>query len=473
MWILKDWLKKYEPEAKIVSGEPILRGARILSNNADTTKENLYIARAQEFISGESNKVICVQGQDMLLLNTDNIDDVLNDVFNAFDFYSDWEDKNHSLIAAKAPLCELIKISADFFRQPLVVYDSGNQVAAYDDADLTYIDEEWDAMLSGGANSFKFLENMRSELRAQRNIKEIMHYTIPGIKFSSVYRSLFIDEAFVGRLLLLEVTDTLTQGQLQLFEFLGRFIEEWMRSSSVYLSSRSEVAVFSELLEGKDVSRQEADRKLLMIGWKKTDRKELIRIELTEESSEIVRPFFNRLERVLLSEYCILFEECICIFVNLEITDHKTLESRLSSVLYSGNLCALVSYVFTDAFELRRCSEQCRLTYEYTPKERGAIYMCAGYALECIRSMMSVHIPKALAHPALEQLSEYDRENESELYKTLYVYLENNCTAAKTAAALNLHRNSLLYRLNQIKDITKISLSEADEREYLLFSYYL
>lgn len=473
MWILKDWLSKYSPEAKIFSGEPILRGARILSNNTDINKENVYIARADEFISGEENRVICVQGRDMLLLNSGNIDEVLNDVFNAFDFYNDWEDELSALIESGCALFALIEKSKDLFQEPMVIYDPGNDVIAYTDYGLGSIDEEWENMLLNGSNTFTFFENMRSQLKILRNSHDVRRVEAPEIEFTSAYRSLYIDEAFAGRLICLEVRAPLTKGQFHLFDRFGRFVENWMRSCDTYLMSRSESAVFSELIEGKTVSREEADKKLQMIGWEQKDKKELIRIELGENSREVARPFFTRLEKTLINEYCIMFEDCICIFVNLEGTPHSIVAEKLMPILYSGNLCALVSFTFFDVFELAKCSEQCRVTYEYTPKQRGEIYFCSDYALECIRSMMKLHIPGALSHPALSLLREYDEKNESELFKTLYVYLENDCSRTKTAAQLNLHRNSLAYRINQITELTGICLESAHEREHLLFSFYL
>ncbi|RDE30121.1 PucR family transcriptional regulator [Parageobacillus thermoglucosidasius] len=41
-----------------------------------------------------------------------------------------------------------------------------------------------------------------------------------------------------------------------------------------------------------------------------------------------------------------------------------------------------------------------------------------------------------------------------ELLKTLKRYIVNNCNSNLTAQDLNIHRNTLQYRLNKIKEIT-------------------
>ena len=58
----------------------------------------------------------------------------------------------------------------------------------------------------------------------------------------------------------------------------------------------------------------------------------------------------------------------------------------------------------------------------------------------------------------------YDQERGTELVKTLEVFLENNGNLAQAARVLSLHRNSLIYRLQRIAEITGADLDSAEER---------
>lgn len=60
----------------------------------------------------------------------------------------------------------------------------------------------------------------------------------------------------------------------------------------------------------------------------------------------------------------------------------------------------------------------------------------------------------------LGSLIKYDKDNNSELIKTLKIYLNNNCNIIKTAEELNSHRNTIKYRLNRIEEITNEDLSD-------------
>ncbi len=63
-------------------------------------------------------------------------------------------------------------------------------------------------------------------------------------------------------------------------------------------------------------------------------------------------------------------------------------------------------------------------------------------------------------NPKLEKLKQKDSENQTELLKTIEVYLKNNCKSKPTAEALFIHPNTLNYRLKQIGEYTNIDFSD-------------
>lgn len=79
----------------------------------------------------------------------------------------------------------------------------------------------------------------------------------------------------------------------------------------------------------------------------------------------------------------------------------------------------------------------------------------------------------SLLHPALDIIERYDRENQTDLLRTLRVYLENDCNAQKCGRLLFLHRNSLVYRVHRIQEISGCDLSNPTERSFLRISFLL
>lgn len=76
-------------------------------------------------------------------------------------------------------------------------------------------------------------------------------------------------------------------------------------------------------------------------------------------------------------------------------------------------------------------------------------------------------------HPKMRLLLDYDRKHGSELARTLYFYLLNERSIAATAAAMFMHRNSIVYRIRKIESLIGEGLDDASERQYLILSYRL
>jgi purine catabolism regulator len=64
----------------------------------------------------------------------------------------------------------------------------------------------------------------------------------------------------------------------------------------------------------------------------------------------------------------------------------------------------------------------------------------------------------------LAALADYDHKQGAELLKTLDAFFANLGNLARTAEALHVHRNTLLYRLDRIGDISGLNLDDAEDR---------
>lgn len=89
-----------------------------------------------------------------------------------------------------------------------------------------------------------------------------------------------------------------------------------------------------------------------------------------------------------------------------------------------------------------------KLLYQFhTPEERKRFYL-----------------------PFIQKILEHDEKNASELLATLKCFIENNGNLIKTADALFIHRNTLIYRINIIKKLLENPLEDIDIRISLYIS---
>jgi sugar diacid utilization regulator len=74
-------------------------------------------------------------------------------------------------------------------------------------------------------------------------------------------------------------------------------------------------------------------------------------------------------------------------------------------------------------------------------------------------------------HPALHWLKQYDDEYNTKLLPTVREYIQQNGSIKKTAEALFLHRNSVIYRLRKAEEIIDLSLDDSDTQFTLRMSF--
>ena len=71
---------------------------------------------------------------------------------------------------------------------------------------------------------------------------------------------------------------------------------------------------------------------------------------------------------------------------------------------------------------------------------------------------------KSLYQEALGRLLEHDKKSRMELVKTLETYFTCQENLQRTAEALYLHRNSLVYRMKRIRELTGFHLDDVEQR---------
>lgn len=73
----------------------------------------------------------------------------------------------------------------------------------------------------------------------------------------------------------------------------------------------------------------------------------------------------------------------------------------------------------------------------------------------------------------LEPLDRADMNGHSELTQTLYHYIQSGQNIAQTAKELYIHRNTMFYRLDQMKELLHIDLKDVDNMFRIQLAFYI
>lgn len=72
---------------------------------------------------------------------------------------------------------------------------------------------------------------------------------------------------------------------------------------------------------------------------------------------------------------------------------------------------------------------------------------------------------------ALSLLREYDKQHHTEATKILRLYLENERRATTVSEMMNMHRNTILYHVERVKQLLGVSLDDVETRLRLLLAF--
>jgi hypothetical protein len=147
-----------------------------------------------------------------------------------------------------------------------------------------------------------------------------------------------------------------------------------------------------------------------------------------------------------------------------------SLSTRMSSIvsfrsfLTENELYAGISQTFRDLSESKRQYSNALKAMEIGQKQNIHATFFEDCTLSIITEMLSPRYDvKDLCHPAVLMLLAYDKEHNTDLTNTLKLYLYYATEPTKAANALNIHRNTLFYRIGKIKNMTGITLEYGDE----------
>ncbi len=148
---------------------------------------------------------------------------------------------------------------------------------------------------------------------------------------------------------------------------------------------------------------------------------------------------------------------------------------RIAAFFGDHNMVSGLSDSFQSFHQINARYIQAQLTAELGIKDhRTTLAIFSDYSpMQMFLALSKEGPPEAYIHPVLAQLKDYDRTNHSNFFETLRVFslVMHNKDAA--SLQLSIHRNTLLYRLNRIRDIFDLSFEDERTAIHLLTSFLL
>ncbi len=474
MWIFAEGLKQFHPQTDISSNKFVIETVRLYSSSQERSYQVLYVGRHEDFFPQKIKNIVCMQGENVLILDTYDLDAVMNRILQILDLFSKWNSDMLEHLTTGAMPQDLFDASIHIFSRPMFLLDYNQRALAHSsNFKLGEVDEQWDEIITHGSSTIDYLLKI--------NAQDSEHFSYKGVYFSpnkffpnNLYENnFFFQNHWVGTAGIIEKDTPLRQDEIDCFSIFCSYLERWFQShiqeqQSVLLSFQLQAAITDANADTKDLQRR-----LILDGWQETDALVFIKLDAPFQPYSINQHLCRTLTLGFPSVHAVTTELSICLLCNCSQLSLNTLTEQLIPLLESSRYYGTVSQYFTMKDSFYKNYKQLNLISKYCDQQVGEIYRGKNYMLPYFMYEMKQNLSAEVLHPELRMLKDYDAQHHTDFYHTLYAYLKNERSPLATAKELNLHRNTLAYRLKRLEELLNSDLNDPSNRFYLLLSFEL
>ena len=473
IWIFTEWLKEYSPELQVREGGLNIETVRLFSSDSPGDDTCLYIGRLRDLYVQGNDDVICTNKNDLVLLHTSDLDEVMNRILDAFEFYQRWNVRLLEAISSDIRPSEILDIAGELIKEPLYLLDS-NQYALALSSGFGHgtVNPLWDMMLDNGTADLAFLTRLNREFPEHMTNRGLYKMVLPFVPNPSYNYNMFFRDRWIGLCCMVERDTALPQSTIDLFHIFCQDIELWYLAHSQEQESLMTDSLFREALISESGAGELFRRRFQLRFHSLSDEKYILAVKVPFDQALLASHLCKELNLTFPNLLAILHQQYICVLYNLP--EKKKRESALQELTFflkNNNCSAGCSTPFTDFSGIRsRYQEALYAAGCHADTQHPLFFFeqaALSFALETIRDHMTVN----LIHPSVRKLLDYDRIHHTEFTRTLQVYLTKERSQSRTAEALHLHRNTLTYRLQRIRELLDCDPDDDDVRLHLLLSF--
>lgn len=480
--------EKYELQAGMTSNSPAIMDIRLLDRNEHHWKEHVVYVGSFAQVKTPPDRPIMLLSVDkpLTLPEGSNYTHIRNeDLYDVFNKAKDliFEDLRgdgiffelaQMALNGKSIAC-VINTAAKLFGNALILVDSSQKVLAHSTI-YEIVDPLWAQNIERGYCSYEFVQKVRSNSQMKEWSKqgsETQLITLPGDLQPKLVARITQEGHVVGALVMVEHHTSTGRSHLRLLPLVGRLLFDVFNRDSASEGAHGSFysTILFSLLNEAEISNTLEQITMLKVNFPEEMRVVVARFVRHMENRYLKHTFSMELERIFPKGYSVRYKSYIGILVP-SISEEQT--GELAKLAQYEDVSIGLSWSFSDIVEFKRHFNQAVASIKQAQRF-GQTNQVFDYSEFHYYDLLYNYTGKTplehYCHPALKVLREYDKANNTELYVTLRTYLEHKNNLRATAEALFVHRNTLIYRINRINQLTSLNLNSVNVVYSLMDSF--
>ena len=475
MWILLDGLSDMEPESQIVGGEMVLEDLRLLSGGGTALEK--YVC-----ISGDGEQTVLTNSGDAIIISGRGLFEVINRVIEIFEDYRRWDAQLHAAMETELPFQELMDAAHRKFQCPMLFGNVSRRIFAITrqySKDEVY--EEWDEVKALSTMPYHLIERLWKQRftpgdgdgksQAVEPVWEGMHFR------HQIRTNCYYNGAVWGHLYLYYGKEQVSPSVLQLAAHVAGLYEQLIKLAASKNSVKSHrYSWLVDILDRLPANEDAISTLLRTMGWDESDELLLYKIA-TDDRGYDQMMFYWLCDSIAELSRAIVFpyDSSIVVIVRRAQQQAQYVLERISRMISFNSYHCGISFSFRGLSRIGAYYRQAGCAIASAPDSGGKLHYYRDCMLEGMISEIRTGVPdwREGVRPELAELRRTDERCGRDYYETLRCYLlcDNNISAA--AARMHLHRNTLVYRLNKIREALGTDIDGNAARAYLLLCFLL
>ncbi len=375
----------------------------------------------------------------------------------------------------------LIEEAATALGNPIVVVDPTYHYIAYHLGDLPDDNTQLAHVMTKEIAQETVLDEAVAYIRDSHIDSEIARTKGPYEQFNTMLGcntmtlAVMVRGVCIAHIMMMERTHTFSDLDRKAFVRLSSFVAQEMQKSEVWGPTSGELGSYflENLLSDRSPSVAVTNRRMKALNFHPKELLYVVCLHAPGEGLSQVQAEFvaGQLRPVLHHALYTRHHQQLVALLSRDpdVGFSPAAEAKLREVATLNGLTVGVSNIFTAIINTRQAYEQARAAIRYgemvsTVFDDGGLYRYSDYAYIHMLELAGRRTNLlALCHPALIQLMEHDAQHGSELMETLFCYLQVAGSTARAAELLNLHKNTMLYRLGRIRKQLGMDLTSGED----------
>ncbi|MBV7389747.1 PucR family transcriptional regulator [Enterococcus alishanensis] len=379
-------------------------------------------------------------------------------------------------------LNEIANTTATIFNNSVIFMDINHRVLAHSTV-YPISDVVWSDIINKGYLSYQYILDAESpDFLLAPDSGEPVTLTCWASPLRKLCSKIVSSETndWLGYIVMIEEESQISSFHLDWMPIISRAASKILVQDPLIISMKKSIhsKILYELIIGAKV--QDLTNTLKQINF--LDNNERCVAMIAAEKPIDQQVFFLKipqlLNKILPKSYFTYHENRIIAMIELSDTieyfDSEKLD-ELNRLINKYQLRIGISTNFTQISEFRRHVEQAKraitLAKIFEDEQIATYEKYSFYDLLRRVTLSSEDNLRDFCHPAVQKLREYDYFHQTTFSLTLKTYLDQAGSLKMTAAKLFIHRNTLLYRMDRIKELLAIDLEDPNLRFHLMVSY--